>query len=80
MPFAYALYNLTASPITVDDLPFPVTVLAHASAAIPAGNTQLDVLSSWLIRERVVESELQLSVNGDSIDYKRILHATPDEV
>ena len=79
MPINYSLYNLTSGDITIDDIPVQTLVPAHASAAIDPGNSQLDVLNSWLIRERCVENELQLSVNGHAVDYKSILHGKKAE-
>lgn len=69
----FTLHSVAPAAILIDDIPVPATVPAKGNVVVDVGNSTSDVLGSFLLRYYVFAGQVEVIVNGRSVDYAKIL-------
>lgn len=73
MATVFTLHSVAPADIVIDDIPVPATVPSKRNVVVDAGNSTADVLGSFLLRRSVLAGEIEVIVNGKTVDYGRVL-------
>lgn len=72
MPYLYQVYNITAGDVTIDDLPTPITAGPKTTTTL-APNSFIDIVTSLILKDRLMASKLEFLVNGKGVNLLAIL-------